>query len=68
MAKGKITKNYQQLADELAAIMDWFESDKVNLDQAVIKYQQAMELLIEMEAYLKTAENKIRKIATRFGK
>lgn len=63
MAKKTPTaKNYQQLADQLAKIIDWFESDDVDLDQAISKYQQATKLLAEMENYLKTAENKIRKI------
>lgn len=55
-------KNYQQLAAELAAIIDWFEAGDVNLDQAIAKYEQAVKLIAEMETYLKTAENKLKKI------
>lgn len=62
MATRAKTKDYQQLSSQLAAIIDWFESDEVELDQAIIKYQQATKLLAEMEDYLKTAKNKIRKI------
>jgi exodeoxyribonuclease VII small subunit len=58
-------KNYQQLAEELAGIIDWFESDDVNLDQALIKYEKATKLLAQMEAYLKTAQNSITKITTK---
>ena len=54
------------MADALAKLMEWFESDRVNLDEAVGKYQQAMELLEQMEAYLKTAENKVKKISAQF--
>jgi len=54
------------MADELAGLIDWFESDKVNLDEAVAKYEQAMELLKQMEDYLNTAENKVKKIAAKF--
>jgi exodeoxyribonuclease VII small subunit len=66
MAKPKKAESYQQMADKLAALVEWFESDKVNLDEAVAKYGQAMELLKKMEDYLKTAENKVKKIAAKF--
>jgi exodeoxyribonuclease VII small subunit len=64
MAQAK--KSYQQMANELAKLIDWFESDQVNLDEAVVKYEQAMELLGQMEHYLKTAENKVKKISAKF--
>lgn len=54
------------MAQELAALIEWFESDRVNLDDAVTKYEQAMNLLKEMEDYLKTAENKVKKISAKF--
>ena len=59
-------KNYQQMSDELAELMAWFESEQVNLDEAVSKYGQAMELIDEMQAYLKSAENKVKKISAKF--
>jgi len=52
------------MSTELAAIIDWFESDQVNLDDAVIKYSRALKLVTEIETYLKTAENKVKKIST----
>lgn len=60
-------KTYQQMNDELAELMAWFEGEEVDLDQAVKKYEQAVKLLDEMEAYLQTAEVKIKKIAAKFG-
>ena len=67
MTKAKPAKTYQQLSDQFAELAAWFESDKVNLDEAVTKYEQAMELIIQMEAYLKTAQNKVKKISVKFG-
>jgi len=67
MAKSKQTKTYQQMADELNGLIEWFESDQVNLDEAVDKYEQAMSLLKDMEDFLKSAENKVTKIALQFG-
>jgi len=66
MAKAKSNKTYQQMADELNGLIEWFEGDSVNLDEAVGKYEQAMELLVQMEDFLKTAENKVKKIAVKF--
>jgi exodeoxyribonuclease VII small subunit len=66
MAKAKPTKTYQQLSDEFAGLVAWFESDQVNLDEAVAKYEQAMELLAQMENYLKSAQNKVKKISAKF--
>lgn len=48
--------------------MLWFESSQVTLDEAVKKYEQANKLIAEMEDYLKTAENKIKKITADFNK
>ncbi len=56
------TKTYTQLNDELADIIAWFESDDVELEKAITKYEQAMKLIALMEKYLNTAENKITKI------
>ena len=56
------SKNYKQLSEQLAKILDWFEGDQVELDQAIAKYQEASKIIAEMESYLKTAQNKVRKI------
>ncbi|HSW79067.1 MAG TPA: exodeoxyribonuclease VII small subunit [Candidatus Babeliales bacterium] len=65
MVKNPKSKNYEQMANELAKLVEWFESSQVNLDESVVKYQQAMELLEQMENYLKTAQNKVKKIAVK---
>lgn len=59
-------KSYRKMNEELAELLAWFEGEEVDLDQAVVKYEQAMRLLADMEAYLKTAENKIKKISAKF--
>ena len=64
--KTKSGKNYQQLNEKLTKLLDWFEGDQVNLDEASAKYEQAVELIQQMEKYLATAENKIKKISTKF--
>lgn len=59
-------KSYRELSDELARLMEWFESGDVDLEEAIANYQKAMKLIGELEDYLKTAENQIKKITTNF--
>ena len=66
MAASKKPLTYQQMADQLNDLIEWFESDSVNIDEAVSKYEQAMQLLAQMEDFLKAAENKVKKIAVKF--
>ncbi len=61
-----VNKSYQQMNDELAELMAWFESEHVDLDQAVAKYEEAMKLLEQMQKHLKTAEINIKKISAKF--
>lgn len=65
MAEAK--KSYRKMNEDLAEILAWFESEQVDLDEAVTKYEQAVKLLNEMESYLKTAENKVKKIAAKMA-
>jgi len=48
---------------ELQAIIDWFEGESVDLEEAVKKYELAGKLADELEKYLKTAQNKIRQVS-----
>lgn len=59
-------KTYRELSSELNQLMEWFESGDVNLDEAIVNYQKAMELIGQLENYLKNAENEIKKITTKF--
>ena len=66
MTTKETKRNYQVMNAELAAIIEWFEGDKVNLDEAVIKYEIALKLIAEIESYLKSAENKVKIISAKF--
>lgn len=52
-----------QLQKELDELVLWFESDQVDLDEAVAKYKKGTDLIKELELRLKQAENTITKIA-----
>lgn len=56
------TKSYKKMSEELTSIIEWFEEQEPDLDEAVAKYEQAVELISKMEDYLKKTENKVRKI------
>ncbi len=63
MAKAK---TYKQLSAELDAILAWFESDDVELDAAIAKYEQALALISQLETELKTAKNQVKKISAKY--
>jgi exodeoxyribonuclease VII small subunit len=62
----KTTKTYAQLSNELVETLAWFENENLDLDKAVAKYERAIKLLAEMENYLKSSKNKVKKISARF--
>lgn len=62
----KKDKSYRQLSEELTELLEWFEDRDLDLEEATVKYEQAVKVLEQMESSLKSAENKIRKITGRF--
>lgn len=59
------SKSYKQLSEQLADIIAWFETEEVDLDAAIIKYQEATMIIDKMEKFLTSAENKIKKITSK---
>ena len=62
------SKTYAELSDELSQIIEWFESDNVDLDEAIVKYEAAVKLIAAMQDYLKNAQNTISKITAKLPK
>lgn len=58
----KADKDYRKLTEELDAILEALQTSDMGIDEAVKAYSHGMELVEELEKYLKTAENKITKI------
>ncbi len=59
--------NYRQLNEELSEIILWFESGEADVDEALAKYEKAQQIISEIEDYLKSAENQLRKLNVKLG-
>lgn len=55
-------KTYTELKDELDSLLDWFESSEVDVDEALVKYDQAAKLIAELEKKLTDAELVVKKL------
>ena len=66
MPKGTI--NYSTLSQELETIMDSLETDTTDVDAALKAYERGMEIVQQLEDYLKTAENKVKLVKQKFNK
>ena len=59
-------KSYQSLNAELEALLTVLQSGELDIDEAVKKYQRGMEIVAELQKYLKDAENKVKKVKADF--
>lgn len=67
MAKTKDQVNYQELKAELDEIMLSLQQEDLDVDKALDHYQRGLELVQQLESYLKDAENKIIEIKAKFN-
>jgi exodeoxyribonuclease VII small subunit len=51
---------------ELEGITAWFESDEVDLNTALAKFERGMQLADELKRELQQVENRVEKIKARF--
>lgn len=57
--------DYQKLSGELDNIVLALQADTLDVDEAMKQYERGLELVTQLETYLKTAENKITKLQAR---
>ena len=57
------TVDYQALSQDLENIVAQLNEDGIDVDEAMQLFERGQELITELEKYLKSAENKIQKIA-----
>jgi exodeoxyribonuclease VII small subunit len=60
--------NYQELKAELDSIMAKLQAEDLDVDEALKLYQRGLELVQELDSYLKTAENTVQELKARFDK
>lgn len=52
---------------ELEDITNWFESDKVDLDQGLAKFERGVELVAALRKHLQGVENRVEQIKQKFA-
>ncbi len=65
------TKNEQSIQQKmklLEELVEWFESDDVDIDEALKNYEKAMKLANQLEKDIKSAKNEFTKIKKSFDK
>lgn len=55
-------KTYHDIKRELQDILEWFEQDDLDVDQAIEKHAEAEKLINQLRSYLEVTEQKIKKI------
>jgi exodeoxyribonuclease VII small subunit len=60
--------DYRKLSQELDTVLEDLQTGDLDIDDAAKKYERGMELVKQLETYLKTAENKVTKIKASFEK
>lgn len=58
--------SYQEQSAELEAILLELQSGELDIEVAVKRYERGLELIAALEDYLKTAENRVRKLKAQF--
>lgn len=55
----KVSKSYNELNHELQAILQDMQREDKDIDAAMKDYERGLQIIHELEEYLKSAENKI---------
>ena len=57
-----MSKTYHMLQAELDEVLEQIQAEELDVEAAIKLYERGEKLISELEAYLKTAENKIKKL------
>lgn len=66
MTKAQSPIDYESLRQELDAVLDELQREDLSVDAALARYQRGLELVQQLEAYLKTAENTVTELKAAF--
>lgn len=53
--------------ERLEALLRWFESEEITVEEAIKKYEEALGLSKELEAQLENAKNQVEVIKKKFA-
>ncbi len=68
MTKAKsLSQNYKTLQTELDTVMIELQREDLDVDTALKHYQRGLELINQIEQYLKSAENKVVELKAKFN-
>lgn len=67
MAKAKNEVTYQMLNAELESVVAELQREDIDVDVALKLYERGLELVGELEKYLKSAENKVQELQAKFS-
>jgi exodeoxyribonuclease VII small subunit len=59
--------DYAALQSELDELLSGMQGEEANIDQAIKDYARGLEIIQQLEAYLKTAENTVRELKASFS-
>ena len=66
MPKKADNEDFSKQFEELEAIVEWFDADKIDLDKALKQFERGMELSEALKAKLDEVENKVSTIKAKF--
>ena len=55
--------DYKELNNELDDIIDQLQNPETDIDEALLLYARGQKVVKELEQYLKTAENSVKKLS-----
>ncbi len=61
------SKSLRQLLDEFETIVEWFDRDDLDIDQAISKFEEGSNLAETIKQQLATAKNKIEIVKADFA-
>lgn len=59
--------SYEDLNNQLDEVMSALQQEDLDVDKALEYYQKGLELVQDLEKYLKTAENKVTELKAKFN-
>ena len=62
----KSEKSIKQDLDEFESIVQWFDSDDVDIEKAITKYEEGVALAEEIKKRLETEKNRIEILSKKF--